>query len=202
MYKRMCHTREPLSLPHISALFASADFPWWVAGGYAIELAVGQPFREHENMDVLILRRDQTALRRLLAEWDCRPVDPEGLLRSWAPDAIQPPHVHDVWCREGTDAPWRFSLLIDEADGDMWYARRDSTVRKPLADLTARQPGTPPFLAPDIQLYHKAKHLRAKDEQDLNMALPILTARQRRWLAEAVYRTYGAEHPWLARIDG
>ena len=34
------------------------------------------------------------------------------------------------------------------------------------------------------------------------MALPILTARQRTWLAEAVYRTYGAEHPWLARIDG
>ena len=169
-------------------------------GGYAIALDVGQPFREHENMDVS--SGDVTgSLARLLAEWDCRPVDPEGLFRSWAPDAILPLHVHDVWCREGTDAPWRFSLLIDEADGDMWYARRDSTVRKPLADLTARQPGTPPFLAPDIQLYHKAKHLRAKDEQDLDMALPILTARQRTWLAE---RFTGLRRgaPVAARIDG
>jgi hypothetical protein len=197
----MSHTCAPLSLQRLSTLFASADFPWWVAGGYGIELAVGQSFREHENMDVLILRRDQAALRRLLGAWDCRPVDPEGLVRSWDPDEILPLHVHDVWCREGTDSPWRFSLLIDNVEGDTWCARCDSTVRKPLADLTVRRPGMPPFLAPDIQLYHKAKYIRAKDEQDLEMTLPILTARQRSWLAEAVYRTYGAAHPWLARIE-
>lgn len=152
-------------------------------------------------MDVLILRRDQSALRRVLATWDCRPVDSQGFLRSWSPNETLPLHIHHVWCREGTDAPWRFSLILDEADGDTWCSRRDSTVRKPLADLTVRQPGIPPFLAPDVQLYYKAHNVRAKDEQDLEMALPILTARQRAWLAEAVYRTYGAAHPWLVRIE-
>ena len=197
----MCHTCAPLPLPRLAALFAPADFPWWVAGGYAIELAVGHQFREHDDMDVLILRRDQAAMRRLLANWDCRPVDPAGLSRRWEPGEILPLDVHDVWCREDIDAPWRFSLMLDEADGDMWYSRRDSTVRKAVAELTAQHPGMPPFLAPDVQLYYKAKDVRAKDEQDLNMVLPILTPRQRAWLAQAVYRSYGASHPWLARIE-
>jgi hypothetical protein len=197
----MSHTCAPLSLQRLSTLFALADFPWWVAGGYAIELAVGRPFRDHEDMDVLVLRRDQAAVRRLLGDWDCRPVDPEGFMRRWEPNEELPHHVHDVWCREGTDAPWRFGLMLDDAEGDTWCSRRDSTVRKPLADLTMRQPGMPPFLAPDVQLYYKAKGIRPKDEQDLEMALPVLTPRQRTWLAEAVYRTYGAAHPWLARIE-
>jgi hypothetical protein len=200
-YSFMSHAWAPLSLPHVSTLFASAGFPWWVAGGYAIELAVGHAFREHEDMDLLILRRDQAAVRNFLTDWDCRPVDPAGLLRSWRPGDILPLDVHDVWCREDTDAPWRFSLMLDEAEGDTWYSRRDATVRKAVAELTAQHDGMPPFLAPDVQLYYKAKNVRVKDEQDLNMVLPTLTKRQRTWLAEAVYRTYGAAHPWLARIE-
>ena len=197
----MCHARAPLSLSQLSTLLGSADFPWWVAGGYAIELAVGHAYREHEDLDVLILRRDQAAVRRFLADWDCRPVDPAGLLRRWEPGEILPLDVHDVWCREDTNVPWRFSLMIDEADGDTWYSRRDSTVRKPVSELAAQQAGKLPFLAPDVQLYYKAKNVRPKDEQDLTMVLPVLTKRQRTWLCEAVYRTYGAEHPWLARIE-
>jgi hypothetical protein len=197
----MSHAWAPLSLARISTLFASADFPWWVAGGYAIELAVGAAFREHEDLDLLILRRDQVAARRFLGDWDCRPVDTTGLLRVWNPGEILPMDVHEVWCREDIDAPWRFSLLLDEADGDTWYSRRDATVRKAVDELGSRHDGNPPYLCPDVQLYYKAKNVRAKDEQDLHMVLPRLTKRQRTWLAEAVYRTYGAEHPWLAQIE-
>jgi hypothetical protein len=197
----MSHAWSPLSLTRVSTLFASADFPWWVAGGYAIELAVGQPFREHEDLDLLILRRDQAVVRRFLGDWDCRPVDTTGLLRVWKPGEILPMDVHEVWCREDIDAPWRFSLMLDEVDGDMWFSRRDATVRKAVAELGVQPDGMPPYLCPDVQLYYKAKNVRAKDEQDLNMVLPTLTKRQRAWLAEAVYRTYGAEHPWLAQIE-
>ena len=197
----MSHACAPLSLQRLSTLFAPARFPWWVAGGYAIELAVGHAFREHDDMDVLILRRDQASVRSLLASWDCRPVDTAGLLRSWSAGDTLPLDVHEVWCREETDAPWRFSLMLDEAEGETWYSRRDATVRKAVAELTVQREGAPPFLAPDVQLYYKAKNVRAKDEQDLEMVLPMLTKRQRAWLAESVYRTYGAEHPWLARIE-
>ncbi|MFF9097395.1 nucleotidyltransferase domain-containing protein [Streptomyces sp. NPDC014802] len=32
-------------------MFAGADFPWWIAGGYAIELAVGRELRPHGDLE-------------------------------------------------------------------------------------------------------------------------------------------------------
>lgn len=52
----------------VAALFAQADFPWWIAGGYAIELAVGRELRPHGDLDVLVLRRDQARVHALLAD--------------------------------------------------------------------------------------------------------------------------------------
>ncbi|MFE7541522.1 hypothetical protein ACFU5X_12320, partial [Streptomyces platensis] len=57
-----------------------------------------------------------------------------------------------------------------------------------------------PFLAPDVQLYYKAKAPRPKDEGDFDTVLPLLTKRQRRWLVEALTKTYGP-HPWTKRLE-
>jgi Aminoglycoside-2''-adenylyltransferase len=38
--------------------FAALHVPWWIAGGWAIDLFLGRQTREHEDLDVLILRRD------------------------------------------------------------------------------------------------------------------------------------------------
>jgi hypothetical protein len=54
------------------------------------------------------------------------------------------------------------------------------------------------YLAPEIQLFYKAKGLRPKDEQDFEKTLPILTGPQRTWLRDAIVLTHG-DHPWLAR---
>lgn len=52
---------KPLSIKEISLLFAGSAFPWWVAGGHAIEQFVGSAFRSHGDVDVLMLRRDSVA---------------------------------------------------------------------------------------------------------------------------------------------
>src|SRR5881397_1580408 len=117
----------PLSLPRLRNLFASAEFPWWVAGGYAIELAVGRSFREHEDIDVLILRRDQTAVRRWLAKWECWAADPPGHLRPWQMKEVLPLGAHDVWCREGG---FRESEIVrDEQRGRFSRTAARSTAR-------------------------------------------------------------------------
>ncbi|MFF9644180.1 nucleotidyltransferase domain-containing protein [Kitasatospora aureofaciens] len=54
----------PLSSRQAAQLLAGADSPWWIAGGYAIELAVGKPYHEHGDLDVLLLHRDQDKVRR------------------------------------------------------------------------------------------------------------------------------------------
>jgi hypothetical protein len=53
-----------------------AGGPWWIAGGCAIELAVGQPVRDHADVDVLVLRRDRLAVQRALPGWDWQAADP------------------------------------------------------------------------------------------------------------------------------
>ncbi|MFG3346363.1 nucleotidyltransferase domain-containing protein [Streptomyces sp. NPDC048018] len=68
----------------VAALFTEADFRWWIAGGQAIELAVGRELRAHADLDVL-LRRDQTLVRDLPADRDLHVADPPGRgdLRPW-----------------------------------------------------------------------------------------------------------------------
>ncbi|MEV6865530.1 amino acid transporter [Streptosporangium subroseum] len=185
---------EPAPLVEVVALFQGMDAPWWIGGGYAIELAVGRAYREHADIDIGLLRRDQLAARHLLADWDCHAADPPGMLRPWPIDEVLPGEVHDIWVREHAGGPWRFQLMLDEADGDEWVYRRDGRIRRPLASLTVAEDGFR-RLAPEIQLLYKAKGRRAKDEVDFAEVLPVLTGAQRRWLEEALAIEHGT-HPW------
>lgn len=189
---------EPAPLAEVVELFGGLETPWWIGGGYAIELEVGRAYREHADIDVGILRRDQAAARRLLAGWDCWAADPPGTLRHWPQGEILPPGVHDVWVREDPDGPWRIQLMLDEADGQDWVYRRDPRIRRPLASFTVAEDGFS-RIAPEIQLLYKAKSPRPKDELDFDEVLPRLDDVRRAWLDEALATEHGT-HPWQARL--
>lgn len=191
---------EPAPLPEVAGLFRRAGIPWWIAGGHAVELAVGHPVREHGDIDVLVLRDDQLAVQRVLAGWEWWAADPPGTLRPWQPGEYLRPGIHDIWCRPGPAAPWRIQIMLDEAQDGLWFSRRDIAVHRPVAELGAIGAGGIPYLTPEVQLYYKAKEPRPKDETDLAAALPHLAPAQRIWLAKAILATYGA-HPWIDRLD-
>ncbi|WP_217195977.1 nucleotidyltransferase domain-containing protein [Streptomyces buecherae] len=190
---------EPETPAEVARRFVGVPTPWWIAGGYAIELAAGRAVRDHADTDVLLLRRDQLAAQRALAGWEWWAADPPGTLRRWAPGESLPAPVHDVWCRPGPAEPWRVQLMLDEAVGATWISRRDPGVRLPLAALGRRTPTGVPYLTPEAQLYYKAAAPRPKDERDFAAALPHLTPPQRAWLSRAIARTRPA-HPWRARL--
>ncbi|MET9343391.1 hypothetical protein [Nonomuraea sp. NPDC003804] len=108
---------EPAPLEEVVALFGASTVPWWVSGGYAIELAVGRPFREHGDVDVSVLRRDHLAVRRLLAGWDCHVADPPGTLRPWPVGILLTPfHNMALMCPDTTRADVdRHGVLFREA---------------------------------------------------------------------------------------
>ncbi|GAB2482933.1 hypothetical protein GCM10027187_58150 [Streptosporangium sandarakinum] len=191
---------EPAPLMEVVRLFRELAAPWWVGGGHAVELAVGRSWREHADVDIGLLRRDQHATRRMLAGWDCHVADPPGTLRPWPVGETLPARAHDVWVREHAGGPWRFQLMLDESDGDEWVYRRDARIRRPLDSLTVAADGFR-RLALEVQLLYKARGRRAKDEADFAEALPALTGAQRRWLDEALAVEHGA-HPWRDRLDG
>jgi hypothetical protein len=187
---------EPATPAAVLSIFGCLDVPWWVAGGYAIELAVGRPFRAHGDIDILLLRRDQLAVQHALAGWEWWAADPPGVLRPWAPGDYLVDTVHDIWCRPAADQPWRIQVMLDESAGQSWVSRRDPRLRRPLATVGRTSPDGIPYLAPEIQLFYKAARPRAKDEADFAAVLPLLTGMQRRWLRDALTDSYG-DHLWL-----
>lgn len=192
-------TWDPAPLPEVAELFSAVRAPWWIAGGYAIELAVGRAFREHADVDVLVLRRDQLAIQEALPSWEWWAADPPGTLRPWRRGEVLPPGIDDIWCRPSASAPWRIQVMLDESADDEWVSRRNPAVRRAVADLGGVSPDGIPYLAPEVQLFAKARGTRPKDEQDFAAAVPVLDSAQRRWLADALRRTFG-EHPWLDRL--
>ncbi|MFJ3939165.1 nucleotidyltransferase domain-containing protein [Streptomyces parvus] len=191
---------EPAPVPEVADMFRRAETPWWIAGGHAIELAVGHAIRAHDDIDVLVLRDDQLAVQHVLAGWEWWAADPPGTLRPWQPDEYLHMGIHDIWCRPGPGTPWRIQIMLDEAQDGLWVSRRDTAVHRPVAELGAIGAGGIPYVTPEVLLYYKAKKPRPKDETDLSAVLPFLAPAQRIWLATAILETYGA-HPWVDRLD-
>lgn len=194
------HPWLPLNVAAVHDLFRDAPFPWWIAGGHAIELAAGRAIRPHADIDVLLLRRDHLAARSLLAGWDCWVADPPGTLRPWPAGETLPSTAHDLWCRETPDGPWRLQLMLDEADGDHWVSRRDVRISRPIAEIGDRTEEGVPYLRPEIQLLYKARARRPRDDVDFTAILPRLDGSQCRWLRDAIGIVHGADHPWLNRF--
>lgn len=59
--------------------------------------------------------------------------------------------------------------------------------------------GRIPYLAPEVQLFHKAKATRDKNETDFEAVLPLLGEAQRTWLVDAI-EAVAPGHPWCRRL--
>ena len=100
-------------------------------------------------------------------------------------------------------SPWALQLMVDDTDGADWVYRRDSRIRRPVAELSGPA-STPrlPVLAPEVQLLCKSARPRTKDVADFHLVARALDERQRGWLRDAL-RTVAPGHGWLTALaDG
>jgi hypothetical protein len=193
-------TWEPLSPAEVARELRGLPCRWWIAGGWAIDLHLGRQSRAHADIDVLILRADQLAVQQHLGGWDLHAADPPGTLRPWAEGEILAPTIHDVWCRRSPSSPWSLQLMIDDTEDDHWVYRRDTRIRRPVADLDGPASSSERrVLSPEIQLLYKSAHPRGKDEADFQAVLADLHVPQRHWLRESL-AVVSPGHPWLDRL--
>ncbi len=191
-------TWDHLPLESVVDVFRDFARPWWIAGGYVIDAFAGSGRREHEDVDVSLFAADHVAMRRHLAAWDVHAADPPGTLRPWSLDETLPAHVHDAWVRRNAGDAWRFQLMLNPGGPGEFVCRRDARIRLPLADALWTKGGVA-YLAPEIQLFFKAKGVRPKDQADFDDCLPLLSTGQRRWLRDALELTHPG-HEWLGRL--
>jgi hypothetical protein len=194
---------SPLPLIEATSILGLSDPSWWwIAGGYAIELFVGRSFRDHGDLDVLVMRRDQLRIQAAMDGWDLHVVDPPGELRPWEPGEWLDPPVHDIWGRRAPNGPWQIQFMLDEATNDDWHSRRSVPVTRPLRSLGYITADGWPVLSPEVQLFYKATgaEVRAKDQQDFLAAHPLLDRDARRWLGHALALT-APHHPWREALS-
>lgn len=165
-----------------------------------MELAVGKQLRDHLDIDILVLRRDHHKVQHVLPDWQWWASDPPGRLRPWERGERLPVGVHDIWCRPAEAEPWRIQVMLDESAGEEWVSRRDPRIRRPISSLGLVGAERVPYLAPEVQLFYKAKQPRPKDETDFTAVLPLLGVEQREWLDAAIRTCYGREHVWRERL--
>jgi hypothetical protein len=195
---------QPWNPDQTATFFAALHVPWWIAGGWALDLFLEKQTREHEDIDVLILRRDQQAVRTLLGTWDVQaalppPRDEAWPFRSWHLAEALDETIHDIWCRPDATQPWTIQLMIADTHGEQWLFRRMPTIRRSLATLGDTTPKGIPYLAPEIQLLYKAKGRRPKDEADFRHTVPALPRERRIWLRDALTQVH-PHHPWLDQL--
>ena len=107
--------------------------------------------------------------------------------------------THQTWVREPATCLWRLDVFREPHDGDTWVCRRDERIRMPYARLIERTDEGIPYMRPEVVLLFKAKHERAKDDEDFEAVVPHLDPERRRWLEDAL----GLVHPghrWLERL--
>lgn len=174
--------------------------PWWIAGGWALDLFLGQRSRAHTDLDIGVLRRDIATALQALSRWELFEAKDGGL--NHLPIGTLPrADVHSLWCRPEGTTPWALEIMLDESDEALWLFRREPTIRRPLSTLTRTSSSQIRYLAPEIQLLYKAKTVRPQDQADFERVVQELDALAVEWLRDSLARAYSG-HPWINTLDG
>jgi uncharacterized protein (DUF952 family) len=177
--------------------------PWWVAGGWALDLFLGSKSRPHADLELSVLADDQRVLFEHLRGWDQRLAAPGGSLPVWDGSRIESP-FHQVWARRGPGRPsgpdefaadpTMLGFLLEQRTAGRWAYRRHPGITRPLEEVgTATSDGVA-FVRPEIALLFKAKASRFKDQRDFDHVLPNLDESARAWLASALEQAHPG-HP-------
>jgi aminoglycoside-2''-adenylyltransferase len=171
---------------------------WAVAGGWAIDLHVGRPTRDHDDLEISVLATDVPAVLAAFPEptWEWAvPID--GRLHQ--PDPASSSATHQNWLWSPTDHAFVLDVFRESHDGDTWICRRAPAFRRPWSEVRRISPDGVPHLSAEVVLLFKAKYRREKDEADLRSVLPVLPDDRRAWLAAALDSMHPG-HPWRNRL--
>jgi len=189
---------EPLTPQQVAERLRGIDVPWWIAGGWALDLFLGRQTRAHNDIEIAIFRGDEEKVRAQLKGWEYF-IAEKGELIPWEKEPL-PGWAHELWTREKRHETWQLEILIEERQGARWTYRRDADIGALAKDIGRFSNEGIPYIRPDIQLLYTSKGARPSDEADLITMLPRLDAAQRATLCAWLWTT-DPGHRWLARLS-
>jgi hypothetical protein len=189
-------------LDRVAGLLRKMTIPWFVCGGWAIDLFVGHQTREHSDLEIGIFREDQSAVRRHFLSWHPGKVveGPSGpLIVPWYDGEFLMLPIHQVKLYLDGFSPREFEFFLNDTDGDQWFFRRKPEITMPKDRLIRVSAEGTPYVAPEVQLLYKSRMTREQDQHDFDVAFPLLIEGQRAWLRDAL-QSFQPGHDWLDRL--
>lgn len=181
----------------VAELMQRFERPWFIAGGWALDLYLGRVTRHHKDCEIAILRRDQQALRDHMAGWEFSKVE-KGELLPWPEgEQLQLP-THEIHARREGGSLESLEVLLNEGDEALWQFRKNPAITRPMTLAAMRSAEDIPFLAPEIVLLYKAFTVkpRPEDRADYETVSGTLDEERCQWLWESI-RAGMPGHPWL-----
>lgn len=180
----------------IARRLASVRAHWYVAGGWALDLFRGKQRRDHDDLEIGVPAARFGIVRAALGDYD---VDVVAAGRRWPLDSSAFDETYQTWVREPATGVYRADIFREPHDGGTWICRRDETIRLPYRQIIYRTPAGIPYLAPEVVLLFKAKHVRPKDAADFEATMPFLRPAAVQWLRGTLARVHPG-HPWLGAL--
>jgi hypothetical protein len=168
----------PISPLEIKKELDSLSFSWWICAGWALELYVGNKIREHHDMDIAILRKDQFKLKEQLPGWEFK-IAVNGELYDWGEHEINP-SLHALWAKKNGQEKWVTEFLLNESTDTDWVFRKNHDITYPL----------------DIPLLFKSAHCSEKDNTDFFTVVNKLDAKNKLILKNWI-KKFQPECLWL-----
>ncbi|MFG6150451.1 nucleotidyltransferase domain-containing protein [Halobacillus sp. B23F22_1] len=168
---------------------------WLIAGGWAIDLHIGEETRDHEDIEVAVFREDLLSLSEWLQNWRTFVVDRSRMVEDHVDESLDK-HIHEIHAHREEA---KLEILLNMKSKEQWKFRRDPQISFPLNRMNLQSERGIPYLNPEIVLLFKAKNTQVKDEQDFQSVFPYLNEQQKEWLKQALI-IHQPEHHWLESL--
>ena len=178
----------------VAAIMEQVGVWWGVAGGWALDLWLGEQTRDHHDVEVVVRRSDQHVVHAALAtHWDLLALDPPASeWRPWSGVPIEAP-AFQLQARSWSG---QFDIFTETLDDAQWHFRRDSRITRRSDHVIMPSASCIPIVRPEIQLLYMAKSTEPKNQRDFEMALPHLSSEAAVWFTNALQLTLPGHH-WL-----
>ncbi|MEZ0113298.1 hypothetical protein ABH920_007328 [Catenulispora sp. EB89] len=183
--------------PEIARRLDGVTTPWYVAGGWALDLFLGRQTRRHADLEIAIPAADFGQISGLFPGYVFDGVGQNQLWENATPEVIAA--THQTWLRDPASGDYLVDVMREPHEGGAWICRHTPTIRLPYDEVICRTADGIPYLAPELALLFKAKHARRKDQRDFEGVVPELSPAQRERLAGLIGGVY-PEHRWLAEL--
>jgi hypothetical protein len=189
---------DPWRPGDIARLLAGVTVPWYVAGGWAIDLFLGRQTREHGDLEIAVPASAFATIRDALADYE---FDVVGSGRRWPLDSPAFGVMHQTWVRERDTGVYRADVFREPERDAAWVCRRDESISLPYEHLIRRTRDGIPYLVPEVALLFKAKWAaEPKNQADFAATAGLLGGDAAGWLRWALERVHPG-HAWTEALD-